>query len=223
MLQGLDLSGNRLGGATSSSSAHPTLGGMADQARQVVYADDDHEGDEEGGGSGPPLDTRPGHIDIRSGSIVRSLGALRRLRCLDLTRSGLRNQAADLAVSLRYLSELERVGLGGNEFGPEGAAELSPAIGGLRRLQRLGMGSNLLGDEGAEAIAEAIAGLAASLERLDLRKNGITVRGAVALAPALMAPMRLHLDIEDSPVDSPAGLLLKSLLRVQKRRVQAEI
>ena len=45
----------------------------------------------------------------------------------------------------------------------------------------------------------------------------------MALAPALMAPMRLHLDIDESPVESQAGLLLKSLLRVQKQRVQASI
>ena len=214
-LQGLDLSGNRLG--TPFSSGSQSRGRQLNDLRPG-YDGGDNEGDqEEGEGEGCARDE-----SMPSSTIVISLAALSRLRCLDLTRSGLRGQEVDLAGSLRNLAALERLGLNGNDLGPEGVTDLAAALGSLSCLQRLGLGNNLLGDDGVEVLADALLGqngMAHSLERLDLRKNGITVRGAVALVPALMAPMRLHLDIDEN--EGPAGPFLKSVLRAQKHRMAA--
>jgi hypothetical protein len=91
-----------------------------------------------------------------------------------------------------------RLGLGGNGIGPDGARALADALGGIEALdlgrppseRSLGAPANVTGDPGAAVLAAALPG--SPLRRLELRRTGITGRGAKALVSAV--PDDTHLE-----------------------------
>ncbi|MFB4314248.1 gala protein [Actinomadura sp. 21ATH] len=91
-----------------------------------------------------------------------------------------------------------RLGLGGNGIGPAGARALAGALGGIESLdlgrppseRALGAPPNATGDEGAAALAAALPG--SPLRRLELRRTGITGRGAKTLLSHVPADTRLE-------------------------------
>jgi len=91
-----------------------------------------------------------------------------------------------------------RLGLGGNGIGPDGARALAGALGGIESLdlarppseRALGAPPNATGDEGVAVLAEALPGT--PLRRLDLRRTGITGRGAKTLLACVPDDTRLE-------------------------------
>ncbi|NDU72255.1 gala protein [Actinomadura sp. DSM 109109] len=91
-----------------------------------------------------------------------------------------------------------RLGLGGNGIGPEGARALAGALGGVEALdlgrppseRSLGAPANATGDAGAALLAAALPG--SPLRRLELRRTGITGRGAKAVLAAVPGDTRLE-------------------------------
>ncbi|MEU7833896.1 gala protein [Nonomuraea sp. NPDC049129] len=91
-----------------------------------------------------------------------------------------------------------RLGLGGNGIGPDGARALADALSGIEALdlgrppseRSLGAPANVTGDTGAAALAAALPG--SPLRRLELRRTGITGRGAKALLAAVPDDTRLE-------------------------------
>jgi Ran GTPase-activating protein (RanGAP) involved in mRNA processing and transport len=83
------------------------------------------------------------------------------------------------------------LGLGGNGITPAGVAALADHLSTWDGLdlarppseRALGASSNVVGDEGAAALAAALP--SASLRRLDLRRTGVTGRGAKLLLRAI--------------------------------------
>ncbi|MCO6010411.1 gala protein [Actinoallomurus purpureus] len=91
-----------------------------------------------------------------------------------------------------------RLGLGGNGIGPDGARALAGALGGIEALdlgrppseRSLGAPANVTGDAGAATLAAALPG--SPLRRLELRRTGITGRGAKAVLAAVPDDTRLE-------------------------------
>ncbi|WP_329089589.1 gala protein [Actinomadura citrea] len=91
-----------------------------------------------------------------------------------------------------------RLGLGGNGLGPGGARALADALGGIEALdlgrppseRSLGAPANATGDAGAAILAAALPG--SPLRRLELRRTGITGRGAKAVLAAVPEDTRLE-------------------------------
>ncbi|GAA0320941.1 gala protein [Actinoallomurus spadix] len=91
-----------------------------------------------------------------------------------------------------------RLGLGGNGVGPDGARALADALPGIEALdlgrppseRSLGTPPNVTGDAGATALAAALPG--SPLRRLELRRTGITGRGAKAVLAAVADDTRLE-------------------------------
>ncbi|WP_433186497.1 gala protein [Actinoallomurus sp. CA-150999] len=91
-----------------------------------------------------------------------------------------------------------RLGLGGNGIGPEGARALADALGGIEALdlgrppseRSLGAPANVTGDAGAATLAAALPG--SPLRRLELRRTGVTGRGAKAVLAAVPEDTRLE-------------------------------
>jgi hypothetical protein len=91
-----------------------------------------------------------------------------------------------------------RLGLGGNGIGPDGARALAEALDGIESLdlarppseRALGAPPNATGDEGAATLAAALPG--SPLRRLDLRRTGITGRGAKTLLSCVPDDTRLE-------------------------------
>jgi Ran GTPase-activating protein (RanGAP) involved in mRNA processing and transport len=85
------------------------------------------------------------------------------------------------------------LGLGGNGISPAGTAAIARHIGAWQALdlarppseRALGARENVIGDDGAAAFAAALP--ASALRRLDLRRTGITGRGARLLTDAAAA------------------------------------
>jgi Leucine Rich repeat len=91
-----------------------------------------------------------------------------------------------------------RLGLGGNGIGPVGARALADALDGIEALdlgrppseRSLGAPANATGDTGAAVLAAALPG--SPLRRLELRRTGVTGRGAKALLAAVPDDTRLE-------------------------------
>jgi len=138
------------------------------------------------------------------------LDAVKGLRTLDLVQTGL--DAAGVAVLVDALitasgtgRDFERVYLGGNALGVEGAASLARlvAAGGVAELYA---SAARLGSEGAEILAEALESAPpARLRRLSVASNGI---GPAACARLVAAAAQ-------------AGVRLLDLGRVRGARVMA--
>ncbi|GAA2459588.1 hypothetical protein GCM10010191_94860 [Actinomadura vinacea] len=90
------------------------------------------------------------------------------------------------------------LGLGGNGIGPEGARALAESLAAIESLdlarppseRALGAPPNATGDEGASVLAAALPGT--PLRRLDLRRTGITGRGAKTLLACVPDDTRLE-------------------------------
>lgn len=133
------------------------------------------------GGNGLRPDAVPALIRIVRDGGVRELYLAANQLCDDGT-------AALAAAAAPYPMTF---GLGGNNIGPNGARVLAAnmhqwrALDLARRLSErpLGAVSNVVGDDGAAAFAAALPG--SRLRRLDLRRSGITGRGAKLLLAAV--------------------------------------
>ena len=78
--------------------------------------------------------------------------------------------------------------LDNNQLGPEAGAGLAEVLRSGGSLEELWLGGNALGDAGVEALAAALKeGAGAKLQVLLLDSNGITAKGAQALAGCLAA------------------------------------
>ena len=105
---------------------------------------------------------------------------------------------ASAAVEAGGASRPVRFGLGGNGIGPQGARALADALEAIEALdlarppseRALGAPPNVTGDEGAVALAEALPG--SPLRRLDLRRTGLTGRGARKLVQSVPEDTRLE-------------------------------
>jgi Ran GTPase-activating protein (RanGAP) involved in mRNA processing and transport len=135
---------------------------------------------------------------------VRAVAAMLRrndtIRTLDVVNTGVTEDGlrALLTALTGRAHPLERLYLGGNGIGPDGARALADALGGIDALdlgrapseRTLGAPPNHTGDAGAAALAAALPG--SPLRRLELRHTGITGRGAKTLLHALPADTRLE-------------------------------
>ncbi|GGT16184.1 gala protein [Nonomuraea spiralis] len=91
-----------------------------------------------------------------------------------------------------------RLGLGGNGIGLDGVRALAGALSGIEALdlgrppseRSLGAPANVIGDTGAAVLAAALPG--SPLRRLELRRTGITGRGAKAVLAAVAGDTRLE-------------------------------
>ncbi|MFD4475554.1 ribonuclease inhibitor [Streptomyces sp. NPDC058471] len=118
--------------------------------------------------------------------------SVRTLRTLDLVQTGLDAAGtAALADALLAVADtgrrVERVFLGGNPLGPEGAAPLGELIslGGVRELY---VSAAQLGDGGASLLARALERAPrGALERLAVASNGIGPRAAARLVAAAVS------------------------------------
>lgn len=118
--------------------------------------------------------------------------SVRTLRTLDLVQTGL--DAAGAAVLADALlaaagtgRRVERVFLGGNQLGPQGAAPLGEliALGGVRELY---VSAAQLGDGGVLLLAQALERAPrGALERLAVASNGIGPRAAARLVAAAVS------------------------------------
>ncbi|XVQ08378.1 gala protein [Spirillospora sp. CA-255316] len=105
---------------------------------------------------------------------------------------------AGAAMEAGGASRPVRLGLGGNGIGPEGARALAESLEAIESLdlarppseRALGAPPNVTGDEGAAVLAAALPG--SPLRRLDLRRTGITGRGAKTLLACVPDDTRLE-------------------------------
>ena len=82
--------------------------------------------------------------------------------------------------------EVKEVFLQSNQLGTAGGAALADALRKHRTMEYLNLDSNALGDEGVEALAAAFQeGAGRELRELELVNNGITAKGARAVAACL--------------------------------------
>ncbi|MEU8953440.1 ribonuclease inhibitor [Streptomyces sp. NPDC048518] len=163
------------------------------------------------------------------------IDSARTLRTLDLVQTGL--DASGLTVLADALlaaadtgRRIERVYLGGNPLGREGAASLAELVahGVVRELY---VSAARLGDEGAFLVADALARAPyGSLERLALASNGIGPRAVARLvAASVTAGVRLldlgrvraagALGAADNHIDDEAALALSASLAAGEHRL----
>jgi hypothetical protein len=127
-------------------------------------------------------------------ALIRDAG----VRELYLSANHLRDEGAAVVAGAADPSRPVRLGLGGNGIGPDGARALAGRLGAIEALdlgrppseRALGAPPNATGDEGAAALAAALPG--SPLRRLDLRRTGITGRGAKTLLSHVPSDTRLE-------------------------------
>lgn len=120
------------------------------------------------------------------------------VRELFLSANHLGDEGAAVVAGAADPGRPVRLGLGGNGIGPDGARALADALGAIESLdlarppseRALGAPPNGTGDEGAAALAAALPG--SPLRRLDLRRTGITGRGAKTLLECVPDDTRLE-------------------------------
>jgi hypothetical protein len=125
---------------------------------------------------------------IRDGSV----------RELYLSANHLGDEGAAVLAGAADPSRPVRLGLGGNGIGPDGARALADGLDAIESLdlarppseRALGAPPNATGDEGAATLAAALPG--SPLRRLDLRRTGITGRGAKTLLARVPDDTRLE-------------------------------
>lgn len=113
---------------------------------------------------------------------------------LDLSLSALCNDGAlYVADALRSNRFLRILNISSNELTHRGCDFLVKGLLKNRTLNDLDLGFNEIGDQGSISLAGALQISKCSLQRLRLRSNGITSRGATALFAALRKNSRLCL------------------------------
>jgi NAD(P)-dependent dehydrogenase (short-subunit alcohol dehydrogenase family) len=124
--------------------------------------------------------------------VARLVGASRSLRTLDLADTGLESEG--LATVVRALSEknrfVERLYVCSNALTARDAATLGDLVRSECPLQELYLRANRIGDEGCEILLEACS-RSPHLRVLGLSSNGISARGAAAVAAILGADSEL--------------------------------
>lgn len=122
------------------------------------------------------------------------------LRTLDLVQTGI--GAAGLEAIVQALCEsqtsVERLYLGGNDFGPEEAQLLARLISGCSSLKEIELGCSLLGDQGVTTIAGSLAG--GEMTALGLASNGLTSVGLQVLLEHAAGLNKLNLGYSPSTV-----------------------
>ncbi|NRQ30862.1 gala protein [Nonomuraea sp. NN258] len=137
-------------------------------------------------------------LGAESGDLLAALISDAGVRELYLPANHLGDAGAARLAAVADPARPVRLGLGGNGIGPAGARALAGALGGIEALdlgrppseRSLGAPANETGDTGAAALAEALPG--SPLRRLELRRTGITGRGAKALLAAIPDDTRLE-------------------------------
>lgn len=138
-----------------------------------------------------------------------------RLEHLDLTSNGIEQKGAEALAAVLADSKLSVLGLGRNRLGAGGAAALAAVLP-RSRLAELDVSINVLGDKGTEAFADAMQSALNRLRRLVLRKNGIGVVGAGAIARALQDPhcKACQIDLAGNDIAPGLAILAPHLERV---------
>lgn len=133
------------------------------------------------------------HLGARGLAESPHVGALGHL---DLSGTGIGDRGA-IALAAAPLHGLRELSLARCDLGPSGAAALATAPW-FSGLVALDLGANNLGDDGVLALAAAVG---PALERLTLRKTGLTPHGARVLT-ASPAPRLARLDVTDNALDA---------------------
>ncbi|MFF5262666.1 gala protein [Actinomadura viridis] len=127
-------------------------------------------------------------------ALIRDAG----VRELYLSANHLGDEGAAVLAGAADPARPVRLGLGGNGIGPDGARALAGSLDAIESLdlarppseRALGAPPNATGDEGAALLAAALPG--SPLRRLDLRRTGITGRGAKTLLSCVPGDTRLE-------------------------------
>lgn len=127
-------------------------------------------------------------------------------------------EIASLAAALQTTDAamVTAIRLGGALLGAAGAVTLAPALAALPALQSLGLSSCRIGDVGAKTLAKVLLQprTPPTLQRVELRHNGIADDGVRAIADALKdgSPLRA-LDLSWNAIGTRGGRYLGAALK----------